>query len=143
MNKVIITGRLVKDPEMRELKVGNETVKHCRFRIAIARRNTENETDFFNVVVWRKQAENCGKYLKKGSQVSVVGRIENSMFKGKDGKDVQATEIIAEEVEFLNRVTTDEQPVNNSTKKINTEKTETPIQNSMDLAPIDDEDMPF
>lgn len=143
MNKVIITGRLVKDPEMRELKVGNETVKHCRFRIAITRRNTENETDFFNVVVWRKQAENCGKYLKKGSQVSVVGRIENSMFKGKDGKDVQATEIIAEEVEFLNRVTTDEQPVNNSTKKINTEKTETPIQNSMDLAPIDDEDMPF
>lgn len=143
MNKLFVTGRLVKDPEMRDLKVGNETVKHCRFRIAIARRNTENETDFFNVVVWRKQAENCGKYLKKGSQVSVVGRIENSMFKGKDGKDVQATEIIAEEVEFLNRVTTDEQPVNNSTKKINTEKTETPIQNSMDLAPIDDEDMPF
>lgn len=143
MNKLFVTGRLVKDPEMRDLKVGNETVKHCRFRIAIARRNTENETDFFNVVVWRKQAENCGKYLKKGSQVSVVGRIENSMFKGKDGKDVQATEIIAEEVEFLNRVTTDEQPVNNSTKKINTEKTETPIQNSMDLAPIDDEGMPF
>ena len=102
MNKIIITGRLVKDPEMRDVKIGNEIVKNCRFRIAVARRNTENETDFFNVVVWRKQAENCGKYLKKGSQVSVVGRIENSMFKGKDGKDVQVTEIIAEEVEFLN-----------------------------------------
>lgn len=143
MNKIIITGRLVKDPEMRDVKIGNEIIKNCRFRIAVARRNAENETDFFNVVVWRKQAENCGKYLKKGSQVSVVGRIENSTFKGKDGKDVQATEIIAEEVEFLNRVTTDEQPTNNSTKKTNTEKTETPIPNSMDLTPIDDDEMPF
>ena len=46
MNKIIITGRLVKDPEMRDVKIGNEIVKNCRFRIAVARRNTENETDF-------------------------------------------------------------------------------------------------
>lgn len=143
MNKVFMTGRLVKDTEIRDVKIGNEIVKNCRFRIAVARRNTENETDFFNVVVWRKQAENCGKYLKKGSQVSMVGRIENSMFKGKDGKDVQVTEIIAEEVEFLNRVTTDEQPTNNSTKKTNTEKTEAAIPNSMDLTPTDDDSLPF
>lgn len=104
MNKLFVTGRLVKDPEMRELKVGNDTIKNCRFRIAVARRNTENETDFFNVVVWRKQAENCGKYLKKGSKVSVIGRLENSSFTGKDGKEIQNTDIVAEEVEFLNRV---------------------------------------
>ena len=137
MNKIIITGRLVKDPEMRDVKIGNEIVKNCRFRIAVARKNVENQADFFNVVVWRKQAENCGKYLKKGSKVSVIGKLENSNFTGKDGKEVQTIDIVAEEVEFLNRVAdnenVDEQRVID----------DTPLVNNVDLMPIDDDQMPF
>lgn len=137
MNKVFMTGRLVKDPEMRDVKVGDDIVKKCRFRIAVARRNAENETDFFNVVVWRKQAENCGKYLKKGSKVSVIGRLENSSFAGKDGKEVQNTDIVAEEVEFLNRVVGNE---NSDEQRVIDEQ---PLVNNVDLMPIDDDQMPF
>ena len=137
MNKVFMTGRLVKDPEMRDVKVGDDTVKKCRFRIAVERRNAEGQADFFNVVVWRKQAENCGKYLKKGSQVSVIGRLENSSFTGKDGKEIQNTDIVAEEVEFLNRVVGNE---NGDEQRVIDEQ---PLVNNADLMPIDDDQMPF
>lgn len=137
MNKVFMTGRLVKDPEMRDVKVGDDTVKKCRFRIAVERRNAEGQADFFNVVVWRKQAENCGKYLKKGSKVSVIGRLENSSFTGKDGKEIQNTDIVAEEVEFLNRVVGNE---NGDEQRVIDEQ---PLVNNADLMPIDDDQMPF
>lgn len=137
MNKVFMTGRLVKDPEMRDVKVGDDTVKKCRFRIAVERRNAEGQADFFNVVVWRKQAENCGKYLKKGSKVSVIGRLENSSFTGKDGKEIQNTDIVAEEVEFLNRVVGNE---NSDEQRVIDEQ---PLVNNADLMPIDDDQMPF
>lgn len=137
MNKVFMIGRLVKDPEMRDVKVGDDTVKKCRFRIAVERRNAEGQADFFNVVVWRKQAENCGKYLKKGSKVSVIGRLENSSFTGKDGKEVQNTDIVAEEVEFLNRVVGNE---NSDEQRVIDEQ---PLVNNADLMPIDDDQMPF
>lgn len=143
MNKVFMTGRLVKDPEMRDVKVGNDTIKNCRFRIAVPRRNAENETDFFNVVVWRKLAETCNKYLKKGSQVGLVGRIENTSFKGKDGKDVQSVEIVADDIEFLSRVASDEQSEITSQNTTNSNKTETRNISNADLEPIDDSDMPF
>lgn len=137
MNKVFMTGRLVKDPEIRDVKVGEDDVKNCRFRIAVARKSTENQADFFNVVVWRKQAENCGKYLKKGSKVSVIGKLENSNFTGKDGKEVQTIDIVAEEVEFLNRVADNE--------KVDEQRVidDTPLVNNVDLMPIDDDQMPF
>ena len=137
MNKAFMTGRLVKDPEMRDVKVGDDTVKKCRFRIAVERRNAEGQADFFNVVVWRKQAENCGKYLKKGSKVSVIGRLENSSFTGKDGKEIQNTDIVAEEVEFLNRVVGNE---NGDEQRVIDEQ---PLVNNADLMPIDDDQMPF
>ena len=131
MNKVIIVGNLVKDPEIREVKVGTDTIKNCRFRIAVARKN-EEEADFFNVVVWRKQAENCGKYLRKGSKVGIVGRLTTSSFTGKDGKSVQTVEISAEEVEFLSRIIDGDK---SGKEKIETEE---PV-----LTPIDDSQMPF
>lgn len=137
MNKIFIIGNLVKDPETRDVKVGSDTIKNCRFRIAVARKNVENQADFFNVVVWRKQAENCGKYLKKGSKVSIVGRLENSSFTNKEGNEMQTTDIVAEEVEFLNKVanseTSNEQRIINSQTSINDD----------DLSPISDDDMPF
>lgn len=137
MNKVFMTGRLVKDPEMRDVKVGDDIVKKCRFRIASERRNAESQADFFNVVVWRKQAENCGKYLKKGFKVGVIGRLENSNFTGKDGKEIQNIDIVAEEVEFLNRVVEKE---NDGNQRAFDKQT---LISDVDLTPIDDDQIPF
>ena len=59
------------------------------------------QTDFFNITVWRGRAENCGKYLKKGNKVAVVGSLQNRSYEDKDGNKRQVTDIIANEVEFL------------------------------------------
>ncbi|MBR5250753.1 MAG: single-stranded DNA-binding protein [Clostridia bacterium] len=102
MNKVVLIGRLTKDPDLRN--VGNN-VSVCRFTLAVDRpyrsaNGNEATADFFNIVVWRAQAENCGKYLQKGRQCAVIGRIENRSYE-KDGEKHYVTEIIAENVEFL------------------------------------------
>jgi len=102
MNKVVLIGRLTKDPDLRN--VGNN-VSVCRFTLAVDRpyrsaNGSEATADFFNIVVWRAQAENCGKYLQKGRQCAVLGRIENRSYE-KDGEKHYVTEIIAENVEFL------------------------------------------
>ena len=76
MNKVVLIGNLTKDPELSTTTSG---ISVCRFTLAVSRRfvsaNGERETDFINIVVWRGQAENCHKYLKKGSKCGVVGAI--------------------------------------------------------------------
>ena len=103
MNKVVLIGRLTRDPDLRN--VGNN-IAVCRFTLAVDRpyraNNGANDVtaDLFNIVVWRTQAENCGKYLQKGRQCAVIGRIENRSY-DKDGEKHYATEIIAESVEFL------------------------------------------
>lgn len=102
MNKVILIGNLTREPELSETPSG---VAVCRFSIAVSRDYTnadgERETDFFNVTVWRGRAETCGKYLKKGNKVGVVGRLQNRSYEDKDGIKRSVTDVIAEEVEFL------------------------------------------
>ena len=102
MNKIILIGNLTRDPEMSETPSG---VPYCRLGIAVNRPYSDEdgnrETDFFNVTVWRGQAENCGRYLKKGSKVAIVGSIQNRTYEDKDGNKRQVTDIIANEVEFL------------------------------------------
>ena len=93
MNKVVLIGRLTKDPDLRN--VGNN-VSVCRFTLAVDRpyrsaNGNEATADFFNIVVWRAQAENCGKYLQKGRQCAVLGRIENRSYE-KDGEKHYVTE---------------------------------------------------
>lgn len=104
MNKVFMIGNLVKDPE---LTTTPNSISVCRFSIAINRRfgtaeNGGTNVDFFNIVVWRALADNCGKYLKKGSKVGLSGTIQNRSFDGNDGQKRYMTEIIADEVQFLN-----------------------------------------
>ena len=81
MNKVMLIGNLTRDPE---LSTTNSGVSVCRFSIAVQRsfRNNEGEreADFFNIVVWRGLADNCHKFLKKGSKCCVIGRIQNGIF---------------------------------------------------------------
>lgn len=102
MNKVILIGNLTKDPEGGETTSG---IPYSRLSIAVNRpftdENGERQADFFNVTVWRAQAQNCLKYLCKGKKVCVVGRLQNRTYEDKDGNKRMATDIIAEEVEFL------------------------------------------
>ncbi|MGN0820113.1 MAG: single-stranded DNA-binding protein [Christensenellaceae bacterium] len=102
MNKVYLIGNLTRDPEVAETSSG---ITVCRFAIAVNRNYSSSdgtrETDFFNITVWRSQAENCGKYLKKGSKVAVVGSLQNRSYEDKDGIKRNVTDIVANEVEFL------------------------------------------
>lgn len=110
MNKVFLIGNLTRDTEMAETQSG---VTVCRFSLAVKRNYSngdgERETDFFNVIVWRTLGENCGKYLKKGSKVAIIGSLQNRTYEDKSGNKRTVTEINASEVEFLTPKGNDEQ----------------------------------
>lgn len=102
MNKVVLIGNLVRDPEVRATHSG---ISVCNFTVAVNRRfkkeNGEQETDFLNVIAWRQLAELCGKYLAKGRKVAVTGSIQTRTYEAKDGSKRTAWDIVADEVEFL------------------------------------------
>jgi len=102
MNKVILMGRLTKDPELRYTSNNNTAV--CSFSLAVDRRfskpGEEKKTDFFNIVAWRNQAEFCSKYFTKGQRVVVVGNLQNRSWDDNEGRKHYITEVIAEEVYF-------------------------------------------
>ena len=101
MNKVILMGRLTRDPEMRFTQGNNTAV--CSFGLAVNRRFKQEgqpDADFINVVAWSKTAEFVGKYFTKGQQVAVIGRLNTRDYTDKDGKKVFVTEVVAEEVYF-------------------------------------------
>ena len=100
-NKVIIVGRLTKDPDQR--MTGNG-VSVCTFTVAVDRRfDKEKKSDFFPCVCWRGLADNCAKYLQKGSKVFVSGALQNRSYDDKDGNKRYVTEIVCDEVEFLDK----------------------------------------
>lgn len=102
MNKVVLIGNLTRDPELRQTPSG---VSVCQFGIAVNRRfadqNGQRGVDFFNIVVWRAQGENCAKYLAKGKPVAVIGHLETRQYEDKQGVKHNIVEVIAEEVQFL------------------------------------------
>lgn len=102
MNRVVLVGRLTKDPELRYTPNG---VPVATFTLAVNRnfsnQKGEREADFINCVVWRKPAENVANYLKKGSLAGVDGRLQTRNYEGQDGKRVYVTEVQAESVQFL------------------------------------------
>nr|DAF48750.1 MAG TPA: Single strand binding protein [Siphoviridae sp. ctt1f11] len=102
MNSVILIGRLTRDPEL-VYTPGNQTaVTH--FSIAVDRptaQGKERQADFIRITTFGKQAENCDRYLHKGKQVAVNGRIQTGSYKNKDGQTVYTTDVIASNVEFL------------------------------------------
>ncbi len=102
MNRVILIGRLTKDPELRTIANGSATTS---FTVAVNRtftnQNGEREADFINCVAWRKQAENIAKYCSKGSQVAVEGRLQTRSYDAQDGTKRYVTEVIADSVTFL------------------------------------------
>ncbi|HAM2065720.1 TPA: single-stranded DNA-binding protein [Listeria monocytogenes] len=102
MNRVVLVGRLTKDPDLRYTPAGAAV---ATFTLAVNRpfKNAqgEQEADFINCVVWRKPAENVANFLKKGSLTGVDGRVQTRNYEGNDGKRVYVTEIVAESVQFL------------------------------------------
>ena len=102
MNKVILMGRLTRDPEVRYTQTNNTLV--CNYSLAVnrrfARQGEERQADFFNVVAWGKTGEFCSKYFKKGQQVGVIGRLQTRNWDDENGQKRYATEVVAEEVYF-------------------------------------------
>ena len=102
MNRVVLIGRLTKDPELRYT---SSNIASATFSLAVNRpfqnQNGVTEADFINIVVWRKQAETAKKYLTKGSLIGVEGRIQTRNYDGADGKKVYVTEVVADRFEFL------------------------------------------
>ena len=102
MNKAILIGNLVADPENRSVGSG---ISKCTFRIAVNRRFANQqgvrETDFFSIVCWRQLADLCSRFLSKGRKVCVEGSIQNRSYDAQDGTKRYVTEIIADTVEFL------------------------------------------
>ena len=163
MNKVVLIGRLTRDPDLR---YPSSNIPVANFTVAVNRtftnQNGEREADFINVIVWRKQAENVKKYIGKGSLVAVEGRIQTRNYEGADGKRVYVTEVVADNVQFLesraqsqNRVTSvDNDPMNNfspndippveqpSMPTTNIEA-EDPFANFDSNIEISDDDLPF
>ena len=147
MNKVILIGNLTRDPE---LVTTNNGISLCKFGLAVQRRFSSNDgekdVDFFNIVVWRGPAENCYKYLKKGSKVGILGSIQTRSYESNDGTKKYAFDIIAEEVEFLSskNQTADGVPsYGDVPQQTSGSKSSGKSDVINTFTPIDDNDLPF
>ena len=137
MNKVILIGRLTKDVELRYTQTNNTAV--VSFSLAVNRKfvkpGEERQADFFNIVAWNKLAENIAKYLSKGKLVAISGRLENRSWDDENGQKHYVTEVIAEEVDFIetkNRQSND--ALLNSSTPVNSDNTSDFISSDDDLS---------
>ncbi len=138
MNKCILIGNLTKDPDLTTTTSG---ISVCRFTLAVSRRfqnaEGERETDFINIVVWRNLADNCHRFLRKGSKCAVVGNIQTRSYDATDGTKRYVTEVVAEEVEFVGAKAT-----GNSDGGLELEERQAKPSTTK-LEPIDDDQLPF
>ncbi len=152
MNKVILIGRLARDPEMRTTASGTNVT---RFTLAVSRpfqdQNGERGADFINCVAWRRQAENINKYCSKGSQVAVEGRIQTGSYDAQDGTKRYTTDVVCDNCTFLgsrndnegnaNSYSNDgtDEPTNIPTSDIS----EDPFKDFGEEIALSDDDLPF
>ena len=145
MNRVVLVGRLTKDPELRYTPSGAAV---ATFTLAVNRTFTnqqgEREADFINCVIWRKPAENVANFLKKGSLAGVDGRLQTRSYDGQDGKRVYVTEVQAESVQFLEPRSNDNQSNNQSSQQTRNQRRyeEDPFAPGQKID-ISDDDLPF
>lgn len=144
LNRVILIGRLTRDPELRYTPAG---VAVTQFTLAVDRPFTsqggEREADFIPVVTWRQLAETCANYLRKGRLTAVEGRIQVRNYENNEGKRVYVTEVIADNVRFLESNREGGQQIERQEER--TEHRENKYPFSDDGKPIDisDDDLPF
>lgn len=102
INRVVLVGRLTKDPELRYTPNG---VASCRFTVAVNRtfqnQQGEREADYISCQAWRKQAENLANFMKKASLIGLEGKIQTGSYEGQDGKRVYTTDVVADSIQFL------------------------------------------
>lgn len=137
MNKVWLTGRLTRDPELR-YTANNKAV--CDFTIATNRpvvRDGERVADFINCRVWNKSAENLDKYQTKGNLIAVIGRLQVDKYTDKEGKNRYNTYVLVEDLEYLERKKENNQE---EVKEIENFNTTTEVQQQFDYT---DEELPF
>ena len=153
MNKVILIGRLTKDPELRTTGTGTSV---ATFTIAVNRPFTdqsgERTADFINCVIWRKQAENVAKYTTKGSQIAVEGRIQTRSYDAQDGSKRYVTEVICDNVTFLSSNNRDNNNSGSSSSVfspemnqdiVTTDVSEDPFKDFGEEISLSDDDLPF
>lgn len=144
MNKCILVGNLVRAPELTQTSSG---ISCCKFTIAVNRNyanaNGEREADFINIVTWRGLAQNCGKYLTKGSKIALCGQIQTRNYEDRDGNKRFITEVVADDVEFINTNKNDSaEPKQTAQTKQNIPKQGEQL--SLDkLKPVENDDLPF
>lgn len=139
MNKAYLIGNITRDLELSKTTSG---VSVTHFSIAVNRPfvkdDGERETDFFNVTAWRGVAENCVKFLSKGSKVAVVGSLQNRSYEDKDGNKRTVTDVIASEVEFLSLKSADTDGEKDTPEDKKSNKKDKPS-----LTEVTEEDLPF
>lgn len=168
INRVVLVGRLTKDPELRYTPNG---IASCRFTVAVNRtfkgQDGEQEADFISCVAWRKQAENLANFQRKGNLIGVEGRIQTGSYEGQDGKRVYTTDVVADSIQFLEHKNASESSQNDSNVRSDTNRgaspqnasegfktpqntqpnytrvDEDPFANSKGPIQVDNDDLPF
>lgn len=150
MNKVVLIGRLTKDPELRFAAGSGNAVS--RFSVAVTRQFKKEETDFINCVAFGKTAETISQYLTKGSQIALTGSIRTGSYDAQDGTKRYTTDVAVDSFEFIGskggRDNADS--FNGGHNNSNSDYSAEPKKNSFngggfndDITPVDDGDMPF
>ncbi|WP_164670546.1 single-stranded DNA-binding protein [Virgibacillus doumboii] len=157
LNRVVLVGRLTKDPDLRYTPNG---VAVANFTIAVNRpfsnQQGNREADFINCVVWRRAAENLANYMKKGSMIGVDGRVQTRTFETKEGRTAFVTEIVAENIQFLEskgsaqnrgdqQTSGFQQNQSQNQNQMNQNQNEKggPFENNGEPIDISDDDLPF
>jgi single-strand DNA-binding protein len=146
LNKAMIIGNITRDPETRSTANGQPVTS---FSIATNLTWTDQsgqkqqKAEFHNIVAWRKLAEICGQYLKKGSKVYIEGRLQTSSWTGQDGNKRYKTEIVADNMIMLDSKGTNEAPINNNQNNQNSEPIIQQEEENSDDEEIKVENIPF
>lgn len=138
LNRVILIGRLTKDPELRYTPNGTGV---ATFTLAVDRpfsNNGQKETDFISIVAWRQTAEACANYLRKGRLTAVEGRIQTRNYENNEGKRVYVTEVVADNVRFLEKSET-----SNQSQQQEPPPNKDPFAGDSKPIDISDDDLPF
>ena len=147
MNKVVLIGRLTKDPDLKFTPGSGAAV--TTLTLAVDRYNTktgQNEADFILVVIWGKQAESTANYMSKGGQVAISGRIQTRSYDAKDGTKRYVTEVVTDQfggVQFLGSKSSMNQDSNGSNNYGNNNQDVFGGNFDEDITPVDDGEMPF
>lgn len=134
MNIVMLIGRLTSDPELKQ----NEKYTQCKFTLAVNR--IKEGTDFISCIAWNKQAEAINKYLKKGSQVAIEGRIQTGSYEDKQGNKRYTTDVIVQGINFIG---SNEPIAKGKEEDIVKQETDDPWKDFGEEVVLDDKDLPF